>query len=117
MIIKVKSLKAETLLGAYAKERTKTRPVILHLALDYDHARAVASDSLKHAVNYAAIERAVVEALPTQKFILLESLAEYAAALILKQFPAVREVMVEIEKPGVMHHAETVSVVHTARRK
>lgn len=116
MIIKIKNLKAETLLGAYAKERTKTRPVIIHLAIDYDHTRAVASDALKDAVNYTAIENTITESLPQQKFVLLESLAEYVAALIMK-FPPVREVTVEIEKPGVMHHAETVSVMHTARRK
>lgn len=115
MIIKIKNLKAETLLGAYAKERIKTRPVIIHLAIDYDHARAVASDALKDAVNYTAIENAITESLPRQKFILLESLADHVARLIM-QFPAVREVTVEIEKPGVMHHAETVSVVHIARR-
>lgn len=115
MIIKIHHLKAETLLGAYAKERTRTRPVTIHLTIDYDHARAVKSDKLKDTVNYAAVEKAIAESLPRQQFMLLETLAEHVAKLVM-QFPPVREVTVEIEKPGVMRHAETVSVVHTARR-
>lgn len=115
MIINIRNLKAETLLGAYAKERTKTRPVVIHLSIDYDHARALKSDSLKDAVNYAAIEKTITESLPQQKFILLESLAEHVAALVMN-IPEVREVTVEIEKPGAMRRAEMVSVVHKARR-
>lgn len=115
MIIKIRNLKAETLLGAYNKERVKPRLVIINLIIDIDHAAAVASDKLKDTVDYAAIEHEIMESLPKQTFALLEGLAEKVASLVMA-YPTVRQVTVEIEKPGVMLHAQSVSVIHTVTR-
>ena len=115
MIVNIRNLKAETLLGAYTKERSKPRPVIIHLAIDFDHVAAVASDKLKDTVDYGAIEHVIIESLPKQTFALLEGLAVHVGGLVM-QNPLVREVTVEIEKPGVMLHAESVSVVHKVIR-
>ncbi len=115
MIIRIKNLRAQTLLGAYADERQARRTVILNLEIDYDHARALASDALADALDYAKIEQAVIDSLAAQKFVLLESLAAHVAKLIMG-FAQVREVAVEIDKPGALKHADSVSVAHRMKR-
>lgn len=115
MIIKIKNLKAHTMLGIYPEERRGTREVVLNLAIGYDHGAALESDAIRDTPDYAEIERKIVESLATRKFFLLESLAGHVAKLILA-FSCVREVTVEIDKPGALKYAESVSVVHRVNK-
>ena len=115
MMIRIKNLRAQTLIGAYDDERQARRTVTLNLAIDYDHRNALITDALGETLDYAVIEQSIVEALPLQHFVLLESLAEYVAKIVMS-YPLVREVTVEIDKPGALKHADSVSVIHTAAR-
>lgn len=116
MIIRIKNLRAQTLLGAYDEERQARRTVVITLAAEYDAATPLKSDLLADALDYAKLEQVIVDSLAKQRFVLLESLAEHVAWLILGEFPAVREIAVEIDKPGALRHADSVSVVHTLKR-
>lgn len=114
MIIRIKRLRAETLLGAYAEERHALRPVTLDLTLVFDHTQAVKTDQLQDTIDYALIEQAIVASLKEQRFRLLESLVEHVAQLVMG-FAGVTEVTVEIDKPGALMQAESVSVIHTVK--
>ena len=111
MKITLKELKAQTLLGVYPQERLALREVVLNITIDYDGTPAARSDRVADALDYAAIEQAIVSSLPAQKFELLEALAEHVAQLVLA-FPAARSVTVEIDKPGALAHARSVSITH-----
>ena len=115
MKITIKDLKANTLLGVYPQERLALREVVLNLCIEYDAAQAARTDQMQYALDYAAIEQAVVTSLPQQTFALLEALAEHVAQLVLK-FDAVKHVTVEIDKAGALLHARSVSITHTASR-
>lgn len=115
MIITLKELKARTLLGVYPQERQGLREVVLNITVEYDAAKAANTDHMDDALDYAAIEQAVVESLPRQNFHLLEALAEHVAQLVLA-FPAVQKVSVEIDKEGALVHARSVSITHTVSR-
>jgi len=116
MILRIQKIKAFTTIGITEEERSQPRPLLISLIIDYDHAKAVETDSIEHAYDYALIENAIVSELSQRKFQLIETAAELVCQLILG-FEKAREVTVEIEKPGVMRFAESVSAIHTLRRE
>lgn len=109
MIIRINNLKAETLIGAYPAERKAKRKVRLDLVIDYDATVAASTDKLEDALDYAAIEKVIITALPKQKFHLIESLASYVAHTILA-IERVRAVTVTLDKAGALENADSVSV-------
>lgn len=109
MMIAIKKLRAQTMLGAYAEERLTQRTVVINLHIVFDHASGVASDRLQDTLDYAEIEKNIIESLNDQHFVLLESLAAHVAKLVLA-FPQAEEVTVEVEKPGALRHADCVAV-------
>jgi D-erythro-7,8-dihydroneopterin triphosphate epimerase len=112
VIIRIKNLRAKTLIGVYPEERNAQRELTLNLTIDYDHSAAVASDSVHDVPDYAVIEQAVVNVLSKQTFQLLEPLADHVAKLVLT-FKYVKSVTVEIDKDKVLEYADSVSVTHT----
>lgn len=115
MIIRIKNLRAQTVLGVYPEEQVSPRTVVLNITIEYDHRHAVASDQLQDTVDYGLIEQHIVESLYAHRYGLLETLAEHVAQLVMG-FAGVREVTVEIDKPGALKHADSVSVIHTLIR-
>lgn len=115
MIIRIKNLRAKTVLGVYPEEQDILRPVLINVSVEYDHSQAIKTDHLRDTIDYGLIERHIVESLAQQKFALLETLAEHVAQLAMG-FAGAREVTVEIDKPGALKHADSVSVVHTLAR-
>ncbi|MDX2112382.1 MAG: dihydroneopterin aldolase [Alphaproteobacteria bacterium] len=115
MKIRIKNLKGETIIGVYAHERMKSRPVVINIELEFDHRASAQSDSLSDTVDYALIEDHVLKALAEQQFMLLEALADHIARLVMG-FAGVQSVVVEIDKPGALKQAESVSVVHRLTR-
>lgn len=116
MIIKIKNLEAYTLLGVYPEERGGLRKVLLNLTVVYDASRAMHSDDVADALDYAELETRIVTSLAAQTFALIEALAHHVAQLVMA-YPAVHEVTVEIDKPGALQHAPSVSITHTVSRE
>ncbi len=115
MIVRIRNLKVETLIGAYPAERKAKREVILNLAIDYDPSLAIASDKLEDALDYDAIVKAINTSLPKQTFHLMEALASHVAHLVLAQ-ERVREVTVSVDKPGAVTTAESVAVEYRLKK-
>lgn len=116
MILRIQKIKAFTTLGITDEERAQPRPILVSLIIDYDHEKAVESDDVEHAYDYALIENVIVSELAQRQFNLLETAAVFVCQLMLGNERA-REVTVEIEKPGVMRFAETVSAIYSLRRE
>lgn len=116
MLIRIKNLKVLTVLGVYDWERAEPRPLNVSVLVDFDHSKAVETDDVEHTFDYALIENAIVADMGQQQFKLLETAAEHICRLLLGN-ELVREVTVEIEKPGIMRFAESVSVIHSLSRE
>lgn len=114
MRMQIKELKVETLLGVYEEERKEKRKVTIDLDIIYD--AVIKEDKLSETLDYAAIEKSIIESLAKQKFQLLESLAEHIAYLVLKE-PRVQSVDVQLGKPGALKHAQTVIVEYKLKRQ
>lgn len=102
-------------LGVHEWEKLKPRRVRLNLWVEYDATLAMETDGFAHALDYAALEKAVVEAAEDRHYELVEALVAAVARAALA-FPRVSEVIVEAEKPGVMQYAETIRVREVFRR-
>ena len=87
-------MKAETLVGVYAWERQRRQTVVMDLDIGItpEAARKAAeSDDVAATAHYGEVCAR-----------LLESLAEFAAQLVLDTFPAVGSVRLRITKPGIL---------------
>ena len=116
MILRIQKLRALTTVGVYEEEKKEPRPLLLTIILDYDHEKAVEDDSIEHAYDYSLIENLIVSELSQRQFTLIETVAVYLCQLLLGHERA-REVTVEVEKPGVMRFAESISAIYSLRRE
>jgi len=86
--------------GAYEGERQLGQRFIVSLWLSIDLRRAGEADDLGLTVNYADVYAAVQKIVEGEPKRLLEALAERIAQTVLGEFPLIRAVVVEVEKPG-----------------
>lgn len=101
-------LKAETLIGVYDWERRNKQTLVLDLDIAMP-ARAAAADNIDDTIHYGEVCSRIRTALSERDFLLLESLAEYTADLILTEFQAA-SVRVKIVKPGILPDVREVGV-------
>jgi dihydroneopterin aldolase len=105
-------------IGVTPEERTIKQRLSIDIELAVDAAAAARTDSLKDALDYSKVARAVQEVCRSRDFHLIETVAEHLAARILKDFstvqvrvlvrkltpvlePRVTQVAVEITRPAV----------------
>ncbi len=73
--------------GVSAEERDAPQPMALDLDMVFDMAPAAATDDLARTVDYTRVTGQILSLVQTERFQLLETLAERIAALILEGFP------------------------------
>jgi len=78
--------------------------------------RPALRNSIQDTVDYRALTRRLIAAGERSRFRLVEALASHLVRLILDDFPPVKEVRVEVEKPGALSAARSVRAVAAARR-
>lgn len=84
--------------------------VRIDLAMDADCRPAAAADDPEKALDYKAVSKRVQQLVEGSSFLLVETLAERIAAMILADFPAASSVTVRVAKPGAVRFAEAVGV-------
>lgn len=100
-IIFLRGVALQTWLGVYDWEKQRPTRVLLDLEIALPHRAAASSDDLADTIDYAALLARLRSVFATQKFALLEALAEAIAALILQEFGA-PWLRLSIEKPGIL---------------
>jgi dihydroneopterin aldolase len=108
-LLRVTGLRVRAVLGVHVWERREPRPVTIDLEVPCDGAAAAKEDDLDRALDYHRLSRAVRDAVEETEFRLVESLAEFVAGLVLREFsPA--WVRVRVHKPGAVPDADDVSL-------
>lgn len=102
--------------GASDNERELGQRFEVDVEITADLSAAVASDAMSKTVNYEKVYRLVEAEVVSEKYHLLETMADKIARDVLEQFKAL-EVLVRVRKPsvpiaGAIDHVE-VEVVHT----
>ncbi|MFP4172826.1 MAG: dihydroneopterin aldolase [Candidatus Hydrogenedentota bacterium] len=108
-IIRIDGLLVRCIVGVHEEERTKRQDVILHIALHADLRAPCGNDRIEETVDYKGVKKAVFHLVENSSFYLIERLAEAVAQCCLEHRP-VQRVEVQVEKPGALRFAQSVSV-------
>ena len=108
--IRIKDLRLRCVVGVYPEERREKQDVVIQVRMEADLDAASRSDFLSDTVDYKAIKKRIVLAVEASSYQLIERLAGRVAEICLDD-PLVQAVEVEVEKPGALRFARTVSVV------
>ena len=108
-IIYIHTLNIQTRIGIFNWEQAIQQTVILDLDIRTDAAQAAKTDSIENTIDYARVSQRLTEFISEHSFQLIETLAEKAAQLILKEFN-VNWLRLNVCKPGAVPNAKTVGI-------
>ena len=114
--VEISGLRAHCIIGVDENERLAPQPVEIDIVLDVDLAAAGASDDLADAVDYRSLTEAVVGAVESSSFLLIEALAARIADICLTE-SKVEGVEVTLRKPGALPNAAYASVIIERKRR
>ena len=106
----IRALKIPTIIGTHVWERQMQQTVVLDLEIAIDAALVAKNNDLTTGIDYSTVAETVIEFVKNSDFLLLESLAQAIAQLVLERFKTPR-VKLSLAKPGAIPHAQTVGVV------
>ncbi len=112
MIIRIKNLRLQCIIGIYEKERLEKQDVCINAEIHFEGEAASLSDRIEDTVDYHAIYLEIIDHVENSQHLLLEKMAREILKLIQK-YPKVSSAKVEIDKPAALPRAESVSVEAT----
>ena len=105
----LRGLEVECIVGVHDWERQVKQRVVVDLELPVDCARAAARDDIADTVDYGRVAEAVKAFIGASSFMLVETMAERTAMLLLRDF-GVAWVRLQIDKPGAVRGARAVGI-------
>tara|TARA_R110002167_G_scaffold71829_2_gene202516 strand:+ start:1157 stop:1540 length:384 start_codon:yes stop_codon:yes gene_type:complete len=109
-IVFISELKVDTVIGVFDWERAHRQTVILNVELGTDIRAAAEHDDISKTLNYKAVTEALYAFVSASELLLIETLAERCAAMIMTEFD-VPWLRLSITKPGAMRQAKDVGVI------
>lgn len=109
-IIFLRGLQIETIIGIYDWERKIKQPVTLDLEMATDIRKAAETDEIEYTLDYKAVSKRLISFVEQSEFMLVETLAEKVAEIILKEFN-VPWVRLTLNKKGAIRGASDVGVI------
>jgi dihydroneopterin aldolase len=106
----IEQLEVITTIGVYDWEQTIKQKLVLDLEMAHDNKPAGNSDDVAHALDYAQVSQAVIEHIESDRFLLVERVAEEVASLIMQRF-SVPWIRIRLTKPGAVPQAKGVGVI------
>ena len=105
----IKELRIPCLIGIFDWERKKKQIVSIDIEFSASISRAAKTDNIRDAQDYKKISKRVIDFVSKSQFFLIEALIENLAAILLKEFK-LKEITLQIEKPGAIRGARTVGI-------
>lgn len=106
----IRQLRVPTLIGVHEEERRAQQVVTLDLELAADFSKAVQTDDIQHALDYAHIRKTIITFLDVAEFSLLETLAERIADLLFRDYGVSWLSLTATKAPFDIKDAEAVGV-------
>jgi len=106
----IRDLEIETIIGIYDHERNNPQKVVFDIDMQFDTAKAAASEDIEDALNYKSICDQLSEYVGQSSFQLIETLAEKVADLIIADY-GVEQVRVGLQKPDALPGKTNVGVI------
>mgnify|MGYP000909091334 CR=1 FL=1 len=108
-IIFIKGLTLNTIVGIFEHERKNKQRLILDIDMATDIRIAAESKDIHKTVNYKSVSEAVAAYVDDGAFLLVETMAEGVAQLIMSEF-SVSAVKIRICKPDALPNVDGVGV-------
>lgn len=117
-VVEIRGLRVLGHHGALPGEQDRAQPFLVDIVFSYDMDLAGRSDDLADAVDYGFITKKAADVVVTQRFALLEALADAVAAAVLEE-DRITEVEVRLQKlrPPVPHDVVSIGVVRSHSRQ
>lgn len=112
----IQDLRIPCLIGIFDWERKKKQIVSVSLEFPAVLAKAAKTDRIQDAVDYKKIAKRTIDFVSQSRFFLIEALIEKLAAVLLREF-RLKEITLQVEKPGAIRGAKTVGIRITRKRK
>lgn len=109
-IVYIKELQIQTVIGIYDWEREIRQAVSIDLDMATDIRPAAATEDIGKTLNYKAISKRLIAFVEAAQFLLIETMAEEIAAIVLSEFP-VSWLRLRLGKPGAVTGACDVGVI------
>jgi 2-amino-4-hydroxy-6-hydroxymethyldihydropteridine diphosphokinase len=108
--IKIKDLLLRTIIGVNDWERREKQDVIINVEIFCDLKKPSETDNISDTLDYKELKKRIVSIVENSSFYLVEALAGKIANLCIN-YPGVKKVCVEVDKPGALRFARSVSVI------
>jgi dihydroneopterin aldolase len=109
-IVFIEDLRIQTTIGIYDWEKEIKQEVSLDLQMANDNRRAAASESIEDTVNYKGVAKRLIAYVESNRFELVETLAERCAEIVVNEF-GVAWLRLKASKPGAVRGSSNVGVI------
>lgn len=108
-IIEINQLRLRSLIGFSPHELEAPQDIVVDLQIGCDSRRAGESDDPADAFNYKTVSKAIIAFVESDRFSLVEKLAEEIARIVIVDFGA-PYVEVRVDKPGALRRSDSVGI-------
>ncbi|MFS1525895.1 dihydroneopterin aldolase [Microbulbifer sp. 2304DJ12-6] len=109
-IVFIRDLKVDTIIGIYDWEREVRQTVSVDLEMAFDISEAARTDNIEYTLNYKAVAKRLIAFIESSEFLLVETMAEQAAAIVQKEFSVIW-LRLRLSKPGAVRGSQDVGVI------
>lgn len=106
---RIVDLRLKAIVGIEDWERKKKQDVVVNVTFEADVGQAAVSDDIADTVNYKTMTKQIIRLVEESRCYLLEKLASEILAAV-AETKGVSWASVQIDKPGALRHADSVSV-------
>lgn len=107
--IKIKDLHLRSIVGVNEWERREKQDVLINVNLYTSLKKAGKTDDIKETIDYKTVKNEIISIVDGSSFFLIETIAYKIAELCIRK-DGVKKVEVEVDKPGALRFARSVSV-------
>lgn len=107
--IRIQNLRLRTYIGINEEEKQKKQDVVINVAMRYRVESAIEHNEIEHALNYRTINKAIIDHVESNRFLLLERLAGEILAIVMQDAKVMRA-EVTVDKPHALRFADSVSI-------
>lgn len=109
-IIFLGGLEIDTVIGIYDWERTIKQKIILDIEMGFDIKKAATTDDIAYALDYKTVSDRIVAFVEGSEFLLVETLIENIAEILLKEF-GIPWLKITLNKKGAISRARDVGII------
>lgn len=109
-IIFIRELRVEAIIGIYDWERQIRQTISIDLEMGTDIRKAAKTETIDDTLDYKAVATRLVQFVGESHFLLVETLAEHIADLVLSEFQ-VPWLRLTLSKPGAVRGSREVGVI------